>query len=134
MNTQHPEQFYTDFKDVAWDNDTLSTEEHFPTAPLEDDIWSKDLIPDRQLCIHERPHKQNLQCSYPCPCSTTTFGMDFSQSTPQGTAVLNYEQMDFSDISSDFPDTMMTASDDDIPDLKDFFECLDNMQHQAWFT
>ena len=45
--------------------------------------------------------------------------MDLPQSTPHGDAVLNYEQMDFSDISSDFPDIMMTTSDNDIPDLVD---------------
>ena len=60
--------------------------------------------------------------------------MDLPQSTPQGTTVLNYMQMDFSDISSDFPDIMMTTSDDDIPNLADISECLDNMQHKAWFT
>ena len=34
-------------------------------------------------------------------------------------AVFNYEQMDFSDISSDLPDIMMMMSDTDIPDLAD---------------
>ena len=42
--------------------------------------------------------------------------------------------MDFSDISSDFPDIMTTAGDDDILELKDIFECLNNMQHKAWFA
>ena len=129
--TQNLEQFYRDFEDVAWDNDIPSTEEHFPTAPLEDDIWSKDPIPDRILCIHKRPHKLNLQCSYPHTYSTTTFRMDLPQSTPQGTTVLNYKQMDFSDISSDFPDIMTTTSDDNIPDLVDISECLDSMQHKT---
>ena len=60
--------------------------------------------------------------------------MDLPQSIPQGAIVLNYEQMDFSDISSESPDIMMTTSDDDIPDLVDISECLYNMQHEAWFT
>ena len=60
--------------------------------------------------------------------------MDLPQSTPQGAAVLNYEQMDFSDISSDFPDIIMTTSNEEIPDLKDISECLDNMQCEAWFA
>ena len=34
MYTQHQEQFYIDFEDVAWDNDTTSTGERFPIAPL----------------------------------------------------------------------------------------------------
>ena len=75
--------------------------------------------------------------SVPTPvltASTTSFRMDFFQSTPQGAAVLNYEQMDFSDISSDFPDIMTISSDDDVPDLDDISECLDNMQCKAWFA
>ena len=60
--------------------------------------------------------------------------MDLPQSTPQGAMVLNYEEMDFSDISLDFPDTMMTMSDNDIHDLVDISECLDNMQHEVWFA
>ena len=99
MYTQHSEQFYIDFEDVAWDDDLPSTEEHFPTAPLENDIWSEDPIPERLLCIHERPHESNLQFSYSCSYNTTIFRMDFPQSTPEGATVLNYEQMDFSHIS-----------------------------------
>ena len=60
--------------------------------------------------------------------------MDLPQPTwGQVATVLNYEQMDFSDISSDFPDIMTTTSDNDIPDLVDISECLDNMQHDTWF-
>ena len=50
-------QLSTYFDDVAWDNDTTSSEEHFPTAPLDDAIWSEDPIPDRQLCINETPQE-----------------------------------------------------------------------------
>ena len=42
--------------------------------------------------------------------------MDLPQSTPQAGAVLNHEQIDFCDISSDLPD-IMTMSGNDIPDL-----------------
>ena len=59
--------------------------------------------------------------------------MDLLQSTPQGTTVCNYELMDFSDITSDLPDIMTTTCDDDIPHLVDISECLDNIQHKAWF-
>ena len=51
-----------------------------------------------------------------------------------GATVLNYKQMDFSDISSDFPDIMMKVSGDDIPDLLDISECLDNIQHEVWYA
>ena len=37
-----------------------------PTAPLDDDIWLEDPIPDRHLCIHEQS-QLNYQCSYPLP-------------------------------------------------------------------
>ena len=119
------EQFFTDVDSVAWDDDTASSKENFPTAPLDDEVWSKDPIPDRQLCIHE----PNNQCSYPHPYSTTTFRIDLPQSTPQDAAVFCYEQMDFIDISSDFPDIIMTTSEDDIPDLEDILESehLDNI-------
>ena len=96
------------------------------------DVWAEDPIPYRQLCIHKTPHKPNHQCSYPCPYSTTTSG--WTCHNLQDEAVLNYELMDFSDISSDLPDIMMTMSDDDIPDLVDISECLDNIQHGEWFA
>ena len=134
ISTQTTDQFYTNFDNVAWDEDTTSTEGDFPTGPLDDDIWAEDPIWDRQLCIQETPHKPNHQCSYPCPYSTTTFRMDLPQSTPQDEAVLNYELMDFSDISSDLPDIIMIMSDNDIPDLVEFYECLDNMQCGIWFA
>ena len=55
--------------------------------------------------------------------------MDLPQSTPQDVAVFGYELMDFSDISSDLPDTMTMTSDDNIPDLVDSSdsEHLDNI-------
>ena len=58
------------------------TEEHFPTAPLDDDVWAEEPIPDRCLYIHERPDEPNHQCSYPCPYKSTTVSMDLLQSTP----------------------------------------------------
>ena len=130
---QNTEQFYIDFANVAWDDDATSSKEIFPTAPLDAKVWSEDPIPGRQLCIHETPHKPNHQCFYPCPYSTTTLRVDLPQSTAQGTTVLNYKLTDFSDISLDLPDIMMT-SDNDIPHLVDIPEHLDNIQHEAWFA
>ena len=62
--------------------------------------------------------------------------MDLPHSTPQEAAVINYELMDFSDISSDLPEIMTTMSDNDIPDLVDNLdsEHLDNIQHDVWFA
>ena len=61
--TPTTDQFLTE----AWDDDTTSFEEHFQTAPLDDDVWAEEPIPDSHLCIHERPDKLKHQCSYPCP-------------------------------------------------------------------
>ena len=62
--------------------------------------------------------------------------MYLPQSALQDAAVFCYELMDFSDISSDLPDIMMTASEDDIPDLVNASdsECLDNIQHRECFV
>ena len=46
-------------------------EEHFPTAPLNDEIWMKEPVPDRHLHIHE--HSQHDLCSYLCPYSWDHF-------------------------------------------------------------
>ena len=48
------------------DSSQDATAEDFLTAPLDDDIWLEDQVPDRHLCIHEQsqPH---YQFSYPCP-------------------------------------------------------------------
>ena len=91
-NLHHPitptltsDQFFTD----AWDNDTTASKQNLPTAPLDDKVWSENLIPDRQLCIHKTSHEPNHQCSYPCPYRNKTFRMDLPQSTPQDEAVFH---------------------------------------------
>ena len=129
--TPNTEQFSTYFNGVAWDDDITSFKKNFPMAPLDDEVWSEDLILDRQLCIHKTPQMPNHQCSKPCPYSTTSFRIDLPQSTPQDAAVFFYEPMDFSDISSDLPDIMTTTSDYDIPDLENI---LNNLQHRVWFA
>ena len=87
------EQFSTDFNHVVWEDDTTSTDEHFQTAPLDDEVWSEDPIPDRQLCIYKTPHEPNHHCSYPCLYNTTSFRIDLAQSTTQDAAVFCYKQM-----------------------------------------
>ena len=52
-----------DFDHIVWEDDTNSTEEYFPTALLDDEVWSEDPIPNRQLCIQETPHEPNHQFS-----------------------------------------------------------------------
>ena len=47
------DQFLTE----AWDDDdddTTPFDEHFPTAPYNDDVWTEEQILDRCLCIQER--------------------------------------------------------------------------------
>ena len=39
--------------DNSFQNATAE-EEDFPTAPLDNDIWLEDPVPDRHLCIHEQ--------------------------------------------------------------------------------
>ena len=126
LNLYHPiiptstiNPFLTD----AWDDDTTFSKENFPTAPLDDNVWSEDPIPDGHLCIHETPDKPNHQCSYPCPYRSTTFRMDLLQSTPGNEAVFYYNPMDFSDISSYLPDIMMT-SDNVIANLVDVLNAV----------
>ena len=67
------------FLTKVWDDDDDTTpfDEHFPTAPFSDDVWAEEQIPDRCLCIHERPDDLNHWCSYPCPYDSTIFSMDF---------------------------------------------------------
>ena len=89
-----------------------STEEveHFTTAPLGDDIWMEEPVPDRHLCIHEQSQPHDL-CPYLCP-----YGLDQLHPAPEYAPTPQY--MDLSDIF-DFADVMTTASDEDIPSLED---------------
>ena len=70
-----------------------TAEEDFPTAPIDDDIWLEDPVPDRHLYIHEQsqPH---YQCSYPCP-----YSLDLPHFAPEDAPASYYEMMDLSDIS-----------------------------------
>ena len=66
--TQTTEQFSIDLDSVAWDNDTTSNEEHFSAAPLDDEVWSEDPIPDRS-CASIR-HLMSQITSGPTPVHT----------------------------------------------------------------
>ena len=104
MSTPYIDQFFQD----------AMTEENFPTALIDDDVWLEDPNPDRHLCIHEQS-QPNYQCSYPCP-----YRLELSQSSPEDATVPYYELMDLSDIT-DIQDVMTTTSDEDIPDQKAIF-------------
>ena len=117
------DQFLTE----TWDDETTSFDKHLPTVPLDDDVWVEEPIPDRCLCIHNRPDALHCQCLYSCLYDSISFRMDLLQSTPWNAVVFNYEQMDFSDISSDLPDIMMMMSDTDIPHPTDVSDAV-------WFT
>ena len=77
-------------------------EEDFQTVSLEDDHWTMEEIPDRQLCIHEHSVPHEL-CPYPC------LYLDYASSS-------YYDTLDLSDIS-EFEDMMTTSSYEDIPAL-----------------
>ena len=94
--------------------DATAEEKDFPTAPLDDNIWLEDPVPDRHLCIHKQsqPH---YQCFYPCP-----YSLDLLHTTLEDAPAAYYEMMDISDIT-DLQDVMTTTSDEDIHDVVDIF-------------
>ena len=69
--------------DDSFQDVTTEEEEDFPTAPLDDDIWLEDPVPDRHSCIYKQS-QLHYQCSYPCP-----YSWDLLPSTP-GDAPTSY--------------------------------------------
>ena len=80
-------------------------------------------------------HLMSQITSVPTPVHTAPHPSE-SQSTPQDVVVFYYQQMNFSSISPDLPDIMMTTGDDDIPDIEDISDSahLDNIQDSVWFA
>ena len=78
------------------------------TAPLDDDIWMEEPVPDRYLCTHEHLQPHDL-CPYPYP-----YSLDQLHLAPEYALTPQH----FSDIF-DFWDAMTTASSEDIPSLQD---------------
>ena len=66
------------------DKEEEDTEEHFPTALLNDDIWMEEPIPDRHLCIHE--HSQHNLYPYPCPYSLDQLHLTLDYAPPYWTS------------------------------------------------
>ena len=58
-------------------NATAEDEEDFSTAPLDNDVWLEEPVPDRHFCIHEQSQPYD-QCPYPCP-----YSLDQLQSAPE---------------------------------------------------
>ena len=92
-----------------------TTKENFPTAPLDDDIWSEGQTPDRQFCIHDTS-QLNHMCHYPCPNANLNFARNLPPSLKLEAAELGYDIMDLMD--ADLEDIMSTTSVEDIPDLR----------------
>ena len=44
-------------------DDKNEEEEYFPTAPLDDELWLKEPVPEMDLCIHLAPGKS--ETNYP---------------------------------------------------------------------
>ena len=91
------------------DEEEEEVEEHFPTAPLNDDIWMEEPVLDRHLCIQE--HSKHDLCPHPCP-----YSLDQLHLTPDYAPTTLY--LDLSYIS-DFPHVITTTSDEDIPNWED---------------
>ena len=67
---------------------------------------------------------------FPNSDNTTQIWPTYFRYTLQDVAVFCYEPMEFSDISSDLPDMMMTTTNDNIPGFVNISdsECMDNIQ------
>ena len=81
-------------------DDLDEEEENLQTVSLDNDHWTMEEFPDRQLCIHVHSVPHEL-CLYPCPY------LDYTSSS-------YYNTLDLSDISG-FDDLMTTSSDEIIP-------------------
>ena len=89
------------------EEDKVDTEEHFPTVSLDYNTWMEEPAPKRHLCIHE--NSQHDLCPYPCPYTLNLLHLT-QDNAPQ--------YIDLNDIF-EFPDVIVTASDEDVPRLED---------------
>ena len=109
--TEHPMACHPNSRD---DEEEDKEEEHFPTASLDGNVWMKEPVLDRHLCIHE--HSQHDLCPYSCPYSLDQLLLaQHYAPTPQ--------YMDLSYIY-DFPDVITNASNEDIPNLEDVLKLI----------
>ena len=96
------------------EEDDDDTEEHFQTVSPDDNVWMEEPVPERHLCIHENwplmhPWKLTIW-SVPLPMPAQFQSLHLTQEdAPQN--------IDINDIF-DFPDVIVTASDEDVPSLE----------------
>ena len=103
------------FQDITNEEEEEEEEEEdFPTAPLHDDVWLQQPVPDRHLCIHEQSQPHDL-CPYPCQ-----YSLDQLHPSPGSASTSHYKMMDLSD-TFDFPDVMKTTKNEDISHPDDVF-------------
>ena len=89
------------------EEDEDHTEEHFSTVSLDDDVWMEEPVPERHLWIHE--NLQHDLSPYPCPYSLNPLHLT-QEEAPQ--------YIDLNDTFK-FPGVLVTASNKDVPSLKD---------------
>ena len=89
------------------EEDEDDTEEHFLMVSLDDNFWMEEPVPERHLCIHE--NSQHDLFPYPCPYNLNPLHLT-QEDTPQ--------YIDLNDIF-EFPDVIVSASNDDVPSLED---------------
>ena len=106
--------------DQLFKDDTIK--EYFPTAPLDDDVWSEDQTPDRQLCVHDASQLNHL-CHYPWPYANLNFAQNLPPSLTLAAAEFEYDIMDL--FVTDLEDILSTTSAEDIWDLEDISDCLE---------
>ena len=126
MNHHHTsppslDQFFTD--------DT--TEENFPIAPLDDDVWPEDQISDRQLCIHDAPQQKHLY-DYPYPYANLNIGWNLPLSLTPDLVEFEYDIIDLMD--THLKDIMSITSVKDIPDFEEISDHPEYSQLEAWFA
>ena len=90
------------FSSIEEDEEEEDTDEHFPTASLDDDVWMEEPVQDSQ---HEL-------CLYCCPYSLDQLHLALDY-TPQ--------YINLSEIFN-LPDVITTASNKDIPNLEDVLQ------------
>ena len=94
-----------DDQDLDSTPESSDEEEDFPTAPIDDEHWTTDIVPERTFCIHENGLPNNV-CHYPCPYGNSD-------------TVSYMDSLDLSDIL-DYEDHMVTTSDDkELPALEE---------------
>ena len=99
------------FQDVPSDEEEEEEEEeHFPTTPLDDDVWMEEPVPDR--CASMNSHK-HMTCTL-----TLAHKAWISYTKLQN---MHQHHSTWTSVTFDFPDVMTTASNEAIPSLEDVF-------------